>query len=154
MGNFALTDNKVSSVARLGRCFNYFVWANLHPIYSAISPFRNGTDLSNIENDCFKKFNDPSIAKNKPEVTYPLCGMELHSFMYGSVSSKRCLRRSTKIDISAGTYDQQASLSLSRFILKPLTLNDQLLLHAHGETFHLHKHLHTSIYWFSNSYMN
>ena len=68
---------------------------------------RNGTDLANIDGNCFKKFNDPSIAKNKPEVTYPLCGMELHSFMYGSVSSKRCLRRSTKIDISAGTYDQQ-----------------------------------------------
>jgi len=67
----------------------------------------NGTDLANIDGNCFKKFNDPSIAKNKPEVTYPLCGMELHSFMYGSVSSKRCLRRSTKIDISAGTYDQQ-----------------------------------------------
>jgi len=67
----------------------------------------NSADLTHIENDCFKKYNDPGIDKNKPEVTYPLCGMELHSFMYGSVSSKRCLRRSTKIDISAGSYDQQ-----------------------------------------------
>ena len=80
--------------------------------FSFRSPFvfphnlSNGTDLGHLE-DCFETYNDPTAAKNDPAVTYPLCGIELHSFMYGSVSSKRCLRRSTKMDISAGTYDQQ-----------------------------------------------
>jgi len=67
---------------------------------------RNATELGLLTN-CFETHNDPDLPKNKPEVTHPLCGVELHSFMYAAVSSERCLRRSNKIDISAGTYDQQ-----------------------------------------------
>ena len=56
---------------------------------------RNVTDTIRLRK-CYDDYNNPKAKKNQRKMTYPLCGIQLLSFMHASSNAERCLRRRRK----------------------------------------------------------